>query len=314
MAHTSSRATTLGCGAILIWSFYALLASSLINLPSFEVLVVIFSVGFLSLLGPMIIQRRWPAVKQPLWLWVLGVLGICGTDMAYISAVHYAPPAHVDFIDFLWPFFVILCVGFLPREKLTVKPIIAGILGVVGLYVLLTDGQGLEGFEWSYWPGYLLALCAALIWGAYSLLSRHYGNVSKEMIGMYCGIGAVISLFAHCQFEEFVMPTLAEVLASLLWGVMARGAYLLWNTGLKDGNLKLLSILTYFTPIVSMTALVWFGVQPLTPALIYSCLLVATGVVINSINTRRLTQKVLAAFISLQAVWTRTFSRGLLAD
>ncbi len=56
--------------------------------------------------------KRWHLLKQPLMIWIIGIIGICGSDIAYITAVKYAPPAHVDFIDYLWPFLVILITGF----------------------------------------------------------------------------------------------------------------------------------------------------------------------------------------------------------
>lgn len=134
-------ATSTGCGALLVWSLYASIVSELLGrLPVFQTLFLMFLVSFLAMCLRLTYMKRWHVLKQPWLVWVVGVLGVCGSDVAYVSAVKYAPPAHVDFIDYLWPFFVILFSSFLPKEKLTLQHLLAGALGFLGVFLMLSCG------------------------------------------------------------------------------------------------------------------------------------------------------------------------------
>lgn len=227
-------------------------------------------------------------LKQPIWIWLAGIIGVCGSDIAYITAVKYAPPAHVDFIDYLWPFLVIILTSLLPRERLTLQHIIAGFLGFLGVFLLLTSrGEGLFGFEGAYFYGYLFALIAAIIWSFYTIATRYFQDVPTEMVGMYCGIGALVSIILHCSFETWVTPTLKEGLMVALLGLSSGFAYLLWTYGTQKGNLKMLGVLAYFTPVASMALLVMSGKEPMSSALIIACGLVVLGVIVGSLDWKK---------------------------
>lgn len=284
--------TTIGCGALAVWSVYAWVVSELIiNLPVFQTLFLMFSVSFLAMLLRVVFVRSWASLKQPFLIWIVGVLGVCGSDVAYVTAVKYAPPAHVDFIDYLWPFLVIILSGFLPSEKLTIKHIIAGLLGFLGVFLLLTGGNGLLGLQQDYYPGYIFAFIAAIIWSVYTIINRwyqeRYAEMPLEMVGMYCGIGAVIAFGLHCNFETWVQPSFKEGCLVGLLGFSSGVAYLLWSYGTQKGNLKLLAILAYFTPVISMGLLVLSGKEPMSYAVIFACLLVVIGVVVGSVDWKR---------------------------
>lgn len=280
--------TTIGCGALLVWSMYAWVVSELLtHLPVFQTLFIMFGVSFLAMSFRIALTQRWAILKQPLFIWVVGVVGVCGSDIAYVTAVKYAPPAHVDFIDYLWPFLVIIFSGFLPKEKFTVQHSIAGLLGFLGVFLLITGGQGTNGLEKGHFLGYLFAFLAAVIWSLYTLINRWQKETPIEMVGMYCGIGSFLALILHLRFETWIMPTLKESCLVGILGLSSGVAYLLWSYGTRKGNLKLLGILAYFTPVLSMGLLVLSGKEPMSYALVFACVLVVLGVAVGSINWDR---------------------------
>jgi drug/metabolite transporter (DMT)-like permease len=282
--------TTIGCGALAMWSLYALVVSELVsNLPVFQTLFLMFGASFIVMALRITLLKRWHLVKQPWFIWLVGVIGVCGSEVAYIMAVKYAPIAHVDFIDYLWPFLVIVLSSFLPKERLSLQHFIGGGMGFLGVFLLLTGGgDGPFGLKSDYLWGYIFALTAALIWSLYTIITRWYKEMPAEMVGMFCGIGAIISLAFHCRFETWVPPTPFETFMVGLLGISSGVAYLFWTHATQKGNLKLLSVLAYFTPIISMSLLVIFGKEPMSAALVFSCLLVVSGIAIGSINWKRL--------------------------
>lgn len=278
--------TIIGCGALLVWSVYALVISELVvALPVFQTLFLMFGISFFAMSIRLTLKKQWSILwKQPYVVWLVGVVGVCGSDIAYVTAVKYAPPAHVDFIDYLWPFLVIIFTGFLPKEKFTLQHFIAGALGFIGVLSLLTTSRDFFGFKDDYVMGYWLAFASAFIWSTYTIVSRYYKDTPIELVGLFCGIGAVISLVLHLKFETWVTPSLYEgsMLAAL--GLSSGIAYTLWTYGTQKGNIKLLSILAYFTPVISMTLLVLCNKEPLSVALIVACVLVVSGVAVGSMN------------------------------
>lgn len=281
--------TALGCGALAMWSLYAVVVSELVNnLPVFQTLFLMFSVSFVVMAVRVTVLKRWYLLKQPWFVWLAGIFGVCGSDVAYVTAVKYAPIAHVDFIDYLWPFLVIVLSSFLPKERLSLQHFIGGSIGFLGVFLLLMGDVGSIGLKSDYVWGYILALIAALIWSIYTITARWYKEMPAEMVGMFCGVGAIISLALHSHFETWVLPTPLEACLVAILGISSGVAYLFWTYATQKGNLKLLGILAYFTPVVSMSLLVLTGKEPMSMILVLSCFFVVVGVAIGSINWERL--------------------------
>ena len=283
--------TITACGALLIWAMYALLISEILTtLPKFETIFFMFGINFMAIAIRFTIKKQWSTLKQPPFVWLIGVLGTCGSDFAYITAMKYAPPAHVDLIDYLWPFLLIVFTGFLPKERFTLQHLLGGAIALLGVLFLLTGSAGEEtiGFKWEYMPGYCCALTAACIWCLYTLFSRWYQKMPPEMGGMYYGVGAIIAFGLHTQHELFVMPSWYEASLLLVLGIAAGMANLLWIYGTRKGNVKLLGVLAYCTPMLSMTLLVCFGKEAPSLTLLIACLLFVSGILIGTLNWKRI--------------------------
>lgn len=277
----------LGACALFLWTIEPLLVVEMGDFPLFQALTVMFFCSFLVTAFRLTINKRWGLVlRQPLFLWVLGTLCICGSDFAYILGSHCAPIAHVDLIDYLWPCFVVLFASMLPNEKFYSHQIVGALVGMLGILVLLTGGEGIGKFKMEFGLGYLLALKGALIWGAYAAISRHYKEAPTEMVGLYCGIGSIITCILHFTTSEvFVLPSVGEFSATVILGITAAGiAYQLWDYGIKLGNFKLLSGLTYLARILAMALLVLFGREPFSWALVVAVILACVGIFLTTIS------------------------------
>lgn len=272
-----------------MWTVEPLLVSEVNGLPIFELLFIIFFSSFAITAIRLTIKKQWMGVlKQPLFIWVAGVMGICLSDFAYIFGAQQAPIAHVDLIDYLWPCFVIGFSSLLPNEKIYFQHILGALLGLVGIYILIAHDVGQDKISMQYLFGYILAIVGALLWGGYSAFSRYHKAVPTEMIGIYCGVGAIICLALHFQFETFVMPTTSEWVLSVVTGVSGAGiAYQLWDHGVKYGNIYILSVVTYLARLLAMMLLVMFGKEPFSMSLVIACVLSSLGVFISSMESER---------------------------
>lgn len=293
---SKNRATLLASGALLLWAIEPLVVSELQDLPLFESLTIIFSACFLLTATRVTLAGNWKRIlEQPVFVWIFAVLGICGSDFAYMLGANIAPVAHIDLIDYIWPFFIIVFVGFLPNEKFKIRPIIGGILGLAGvLCMLFGDSLGIKS---SYCSGYILALVGVLLWGLYLTYSRLKPETPSDMVGIVCGLGALICLVLHLKLETTMIPTFTQGTYALLLGLAGPGlAYQLWDYGMKFGDAAWLGASCYFARMLGMTLLVLFGKEPFSTKLILSLALASAGVFISSADPK-IVKKIIRKYI-----------------
>ncbi len=268
--------TFIGYSALIFWALAAPFTVKIKDIPIFETLTIVFTISFFFSAIKLTLCKQWHTLKQPWFLWLIGFLGIYGNDLLYIAAFKHAPAAQADLINYLWPIFVILFTGLLPDEKLSFRHVLAASLGFTGIYVLINQsGQGMES---QYLFGYILAFLDAVIWSIYTLVARRFGKSPVEMIGIYCGVGAICSLFIHFQWETTLIPANNQWLILIVMGMTTQClAYFFWDFGVKRGDFKLLSILSYGNPILSILFLIFFGMADASYELFIACALVSLG-------------------------------------
>lgn len=287
LTNQKNIATLIGTGAVVQWSALAVMTAAVKMIPTFEQLAVAFSVGFILTAVKLTIKKEWYKVKQPLIIFLLGIVGIFGNDFCYVEAYKHAPPAQVDLINCLWPIFIILFSALLPRERFTWRHLLAGVFGLTGITVLIFGVEGVTHFHWYYLVGYSLALADALVWAGYSVLSRLHRETPIEMVGMYCGGCALAALLLHFQFEQTMIPNLPQFGMLILMGLTVQGlAYFCWDYGFKQGNYKFISVLSYINPVLSVSLLVIFGMAEPSVSLGIAAILVALGATLGGVRLR----------------------------
>jgi drug/metabolite transporter (DMT)-like permease len=142
-------------------------------------------------------------------------------------------------------------------------------------------GGGAFAIRPEFVPGYLAAASAAVIWAAYSVLSRRFGAVPTDAVGAFCGATALLATVAHLAFETTYWPQGSEWLAVLGLGLGPVGAaFFLWDVGMKRGDIKALGALSYATPLLSTFLLIAFGRAELSGRVAVACLLIVGGAVL----------------------------------
>jgi drug/metabolite transporter (DMT)-like permease len=270
----AKSATFLGYGSIILWSLSGILTAAVSGIPTFEVLAIAFGVSFLLSTAGWGLWGSFKNLKRPMYSWVLGVVGIYGSESMYVAAFKFAPAAHVDLISSLWPIFVVVFSVFIPNEKFVARYLVASIIGFFGVYCIIFGDQQWISVGDNHWLGYLLALLGALLACVYTLTTHRFCETSIETMSIYAGFCVVFSLILHFQFEVTMMPSTMEWATMISMGLLTQGlAYMLWNHGVRYGNYRLLSILSYGSPIISIFLLIIFGFANATPQLALACVL-----------------------------------------
>ena len=258
---TMKTATLSGLLAILLWSSLALLTTATEGLPPFQVLAIGF--GFAALFGFIRTafrgRRGWHELRQPWAALALTTVALFGYHALYFIALKRAPAVEANLLNYLWPLLIVLFAGLLPGVRVRGAQIVGTLLGLVAAVVLVTRGSGIE-IQPRYLSGYLAALCAAVIWAAYSVLNRRHAAVPSAAITVACALVAMFGAMAHLGFERSVQPSPLQWGALALMGLGPVGAaFLLWDHGTKHGDIALLGSLSYLAPLLSTLLLVLAG-------------------------------------------------------
>lgn len=279
-------ATILGLIAIFIWAIEVVIVSELNEVPLFEALFIIFTSSFLFTAARITYRKKWYVYKNhSLKIWFIGILGVCGSDAAYMYAALKAPIIHVDLIDYIWPCLATLFVSLLPNEKFKTKNILSCFIGLIGIFILFNDDNLTSKYYDTFLEGYCFAFFGAFIWAIYIAFSRFKKKVPSEIVGLYCGVGAVITFILHIIFEEFVMPSKFELTLCIAMGFSGGGlAYQLWDLGIKFGNLPLLNTSTYFARVLAMLFMSYLEKSMITSTLILSTFITILAVFLSSVD------------------------------
>jgi len=257
------RATGIGSLAILLWSAAALLTTLGSGLPPFQLVASTFGLAFLTGTAVGLVRGRdvIGAMRQPWPVWLVGVAGLFGYHAFYFLAFHLAPGAavEVNLLNYLWPLFIVLFSTLLPGERLKAGHVLGALCGLAGTALIIGGRGGGVSLDGANLPAYAAAFAAAVIWGAYSVLSRRFGNVPTEAVGGFCLVTALLGLACHLAFETTVVPQGWTWLALLALGIGPDGlAFFLWDHGMKRGDIRALGVLSYAVPPASTLLLILF--------------------------------------------------------
>ncbi|MBB3232125.1 DMT family transporter [Halomonas stenophila] len=280
------RATLWGATTVLNWATLALFTQWAGPVPPFLLTALCFGLaGGLALL--VFVARGegralLAALHQPPLGWALGIGGLFGYHLCYFIAQQNAPAANAGLISYLWPLLIVILAGWLlPGERLRGSHLLGGACGFAGAALLV----GPDGLDWAgeYTFGYLAALVAAFLWSGYSVASRLLARIPTTAVAWNCLGAAALALLCHLAWEPRGWPEGAN-----LWAVLALGlgpvgsAFFTWDLGMKRGQVRLLGLLAYATPLLSTLVLIAAGLAAPSPTLLLSAVLIGGGALVGS--------------------------------
>lgn len=290
---TDARATLQGFVAIALWSSLATLTAVAGPIPPFQLAAMTFAIGALTgLIHAHLGSEHLPplaAVPAPALL--LGVGGLLGYHVAYFFALQTAPPLEANLVNYLWPLLIVLFSGMLPA-RVGGRPLrwwhVAGaITGLAGTALALIDPSRplyLVGNE----LGFSAALLAAVIWAAYSVASRLFAGVPSSALVVCCAATSGAALLLHLALETTRWPPSLSGWATV--AAMGAGpvglAFFYWDRAMKHGDMRLVGVAAYATPLLSTALLAASGLGAVTPHLWLAAVLVTTGALICALPDR----------------------------
>ena len=276
--------------AILIWAALSLLTYLSGKIPPFQLVAMSFFIATLVGLGLIFIKGFDPQMRElDFRALLLGVAGLFGYHFFFFLALRHSPVLEASLINYLWPLLIVLFSVLLPAAHqgggMRWWHLGGAFLGFVGagLVLIANEGSGSQlQLGGSHWFGYGSALAAAVVWSSYSVASRLFSRVPTQAVTLYCFVTTGLAVVAHLLFEQTVWPaTNTAWLAVLLLGLgPVGGSFYLWDFAIKRGDLRLLGVLAYFVPLLSLLILVAAGISSPSPMIWLAGFLIIAGAVL----------------------------------
>lgn len=286
-----SRAILCGIAAIALWSTLASLTALGGPTPPFQLAAITFAIGALAGLAGLVATGQPPALawRAPAGAMALGVAGLLGYHVLYFFALKTAPTIEANVVNYLWPLLIVVFSAFLPAglggKRLTALHVAGASMGFAGALIALGGfdvlshtGALLAGAG----KGHLAALGAAIVWAAYSVASRVYADVPSASVVGASALTAVGAYLVHLLVETPRWPDGArEWVIVMAMGLGPVGlAFTLWDEAVKRGDIRLIGVISYATPLLSNGLLTVLGLGEARPALVVAVLLVTLGAVV----------------------------------
>ena len=264
--------------AVVLWSSLAALATLLPQIPPFLKTGIGLMIG--SLLALPLAKFDLSQLRVNWKILVLGVYGLFGYHAALFLALETAPSVQANLVNYLWPLMIILLAPiFIRPSKLSIRMIIAAVIGFAGAAIaVLSGGAANGGFE----TGYVFALIAAIVWATYTLGTKVIGAFPTAAVGLFAFVAGALALVAHLLFEPAVSIQMTDWPLLVMLGIGPLGAaFYFWDYAIKHGNPQQVGLLSFLTPLLSTSLLVVVTGAALSPLLLLSAGLIVAGALLG---------------------------------
>lgn len=172
-----------------------------------------------------------------------------------------APAFEVNMLNYIWPLLLMLFSKIFKKQNVKSYQYAGIFLGFLGAcFIFMPSKDGGQLFE-HMMIGHLYVLVAAVVWAGYSvsIIGQKY-SVAAMVPVMF--LASVLSLCLHLYFEETVLALPVQVWCVVAILAFTRLSYAMWDYGMKHGDQVLLTSLSYFIPLLSVSYFIVFGFMP----------------------------------------------------
>lgn len=225
--------------------------------------------------------------KQELYF---AAAGLCGVTLYYLLeniALTYTLASNVGIIISIAPFFTaILAHIFLTGEKLKLQFFTGFATALCGIFLI--SFNGVSNLELNP-AGDILAVLAAVVWAAYSVLTRkisrfHYNMIQSTRRIFFYGLVFMTPALFLWGFKPDISQLARPVnLLNLLFLGLGASAlcFVTWNSAVKQLGAVKTSVYIYMIPVITVTTSVIILEEPVTGMTLLGIVLTLAGLFIS---------------------------------
>lgn len=202
-----------------------------------------FALVPLIVVAQLIEKPDWRAALRHLpLLTLLGVLGVGGFSLLIYFALKFTSPLNASLINAVNPALIVVLAAVLPaavqggrRVGISWRAALGIVLGLIGVTIVLTEGDLGRLLQQGLNPGDLLMLGVILVWSIYTLVGRRLHDVPPITATAIQVATTVVLLSPVLAFTGLHLPQDGPS-----WGAVAYivifpsiAAYVLWNAATR---------------------------------------------------------------------------------
>lgn len=255
-----------------------------------EILFLRFTIGFVVLFVVYPHRLKVKEKKQELYF---AAAGLCGVTLYYLLeniALTYTFTSNVGVIISVAPFFTAIFAHlFLDGEKLRVQFFIGFAVAVVGIFLISFNGSNNLQLN----PlGDVLAVLAAVVWAAYSILTKkisgfHYNTIQSTRRIFFYGLVFMIPALFIFGFKPNINQMMQPVtLFNILFLGLGASAlcFVTWNSAVKILGAVKTSVYIYMVPVITVVTSVIVLSETITGTSVFGILLTLAGLFISELK------------------------------
>lgn len=256
-----------------------------------EILFLRFTIGFVVLLAVYPHRLKIKEKKQEPYF---AAAGLCGVTLYYLLeniALTYTFASNVGVIISVAPFFTAIFAHlFLDGEKLRAQFFIGFAVAVVGIFLISFNGSSNLQLN----PlGDILAVLAAVVWAAYSILTKkisgfHYNTIQSTRRIFFYGLMFMIPALFIFGFKPNIhqMTQPVNLFNILFLGLGASAlCFVTWNSAVKILGAVKTSAYIYMVPVITVVTSVIVLSETITGIMVFGILLTLAGLFISELKT-----------------------------
>ena len=273
---------------ILIWgTTFISTKVLLISFKPVEILFIRFMIGYFAL---WCVCPRRLKVRRRKQVWYFAAAGLCGVTLYYLFeniALTYTLASNVGVIISIAPFFtVIFSCLFLHDRRPNIRFFAGFLIALAGIFLISFGGE--KNLQLNP-VGDLLAVIAAMIWAAFSTITKKISGFGYNTIqttrrtffyGLIFMVPALLLMDFHMELQQFA--SLKNVLNLLFLGFGASAlCFVTWNLAVKIlGSVKT-SVYIYMVPVITAVTSALILHEKLTRTIVSGIVLTLIGLFLS---------------------------------
>jgi drug/metabolite transporter (DMT)-like permease len=190
----------------------------------------------------------------------------------------------------MWPTLIIIMLAVLKEEKVNLMTILGVVISFSGI-VIINYHPNLNVIDnFTKNPiSYFLIFLASILWAIYCIYTKKQSN-GTNAVSLYFILTAIALWILTISTQGFHLPQVQGIngyLFVFINAVFFSMGYLAWNIGIIKGNMPILIMLSYFSPIFSSAFSAFVLNSDLTINFWYGALTVTFGSLICWFSIRK---------------------------